>query len=179
MADIADFVRSVEHNCHIDRSISVDYSGAVLRQRYLRDCEHFAKRYYECYLVVHNFVTDDSCSDYYDDYFVLGMVVVAVAVGISVVVVVAADDSLVAVYAGDYFVMRTIVNCLVRAPGSIVVDWVMEVVNDCFVKVVVVAESVTASMIVDIVIMIRPLTFQKSIQIHCLCANRIREKTKQ
>lgn len=48
--------------------------------------------------------------------------------------------------------------------------------NDCVVKVVVVAELVTASMVVDIVIMIPPLTFQRSIQIHCLYANRIREK---
>lgn len=41
--------------------------------------------------------------------------------------------------------------------------------NDCVVKVVkVLAELVTASMVIDIVIVIRPLTFQRSIQIHCL-----------
>lgn len=162
---VVHFVRSVEHNCHIDRSTWVDYSDAVQQQQcYLRDCEHFAKRYYECYFVAHNFVTD-SCLDY-DDYCVLGMVVVVVVV----VVVGIFVDSLV-VYADDFdfdCVMRTIVNYLVRAPDSIVVDWVMEVVNDCFVRVVVLLELVTASMVVGIVIMIRPLAFQRSIQIHCL-----------
>lgn len=117
--------------------------------------------------MAHNFGTD-SCSDCYDDCYELGMIV---AVGVVVVVVVVAgvvgiSAGSFAVYADDYFVMRTIVSYLVRAPDSIVVDWVMEVVSDCFVKVV--AELVTASMVVDIVIMIRPLTFQRSIQIHCL-----------
>lgn len=164
VVDTEYFVRSVEHNCHTDRSIWVDYSDVVqLPERYLKDCEHFAKRYYECYFVAHNFVTD-SCLGYYDDCFVLGMVVVVAVVVVGVFVV----DSLV-VYADDYyFVMRTIVNYLVRAPGLIVVDGMMEVVNDCVVKVVVVAELVTASMVVDIVTKIRPLTFRRSTQIHCL-----------
>lgn len=166
VVDTEYFVRSVEHNYRIDRSIWAGYSDVVVvqQQRYLRDCEHFAKRYYECYLyfVAHNFVTD-SCLGYYDDYYVLGMMVVVV-VGIFV-------DSLV-VYADDYFVMRTIVNYLVRAPELIVVDWmVMVIVNDCVVKIVVVAELVTASM-VDIVTMIQLLAFQRSIRIHCLHMRR-------
>lgn len=117
--DIEDFVRSVEHNCHIDRSIWAGYSVAAQQQRYLRDCEHFAKRYYECYFVAHNFVTD-SCLGYYDDYYVLGMVVVAVVVVVGVVVDIFVDS--LVVYVDDCFVMRTIVSYLVRAPGLIVAD---------------------------------------------------------
>lgn len=169
VVDIEYSVRSVEHNCHTDRSIWVDGSDVVqLPGRYLKDCEHFAKRYYECYFVAHNFVTDSLGLGYYDDCYVLGMVVVVAVVVVVVDVGISVVDSLV-VYADDYyFVMRTIVNYLVRAPGLIVVDGVMEVVNDCVVKVVVVAELVTASMVVDIVTMIRPLTFRRSTQIHCL-----------
>lgn len=119
------FVRSVEHSCHIDRSICVGYFDAVVvqQQHYLRDCEHFAKRYYECYFVAHSFVTDN-CLDCYDDCFVIGMVVVVVvAVAVVVVGIYVGSLVVVVVYADDYyFVMRTIVNCLVRAPELIVAD---------------------------------------------------------